>query len=106
MIDPRFSAAAFREEGAVEQLTQELETMLTARLRFAAQPEQEAYAMVEDLRQLGHDLWSFDASDEMQTWCGNWTEPEKDPRVFIDFTYREGMPPEVSITVKRRLSTR
>jgi hypothetical protein len=30
--------------------------------------------LVEELRALGHDLWSFDSDgEEFETWCGDWT---------------------------------
>ncbi|NBD07932.1 hypothetical protein [Corallococcus silvisoli] len=103
VLDPRFNATAFSSAAAVDALTQELETLLQARLRAAVQPEPEASAIIEELRQLGHDLWSFDASDEMQSWCGDWTAPANGGRLFVDFTYREEAPREVRVTFKRDL---
>jgi hypothetical protein len=32
-------------------------------------------ALVEVLRQAGHDLWSFDESDEREVWCPSYANP-------------------------------
>lgn len=54
----------------------ELENILVARLRQASEFNTAVYKIVDDLRKLGHDLWSFDASDEMQIWAPNYTRPD------------------------------
>lgn len=43
--------------------------------------------LVEELRALGYDLWSFDSDGhEFETWCGDWTREGGTPLV-LSFRY-------------------
>ena len=47
----------------------------------------QSHALVEELRALGHDLWSFDSDgEEFETWCGDWTRSGGGP-LTITFRY-------------------
>ena len=51
---------------------------------------------------LGHDLWSFDESDDFQQWCGDWTAPKTGFGLFVEITYRGGEPRSVAVSLKRK----
>ena len=76
-MDPRYSSHRFNEASEPErkQLLIDLADALRAALQSAADFHGTAYRLVADLRALGHDLYSFDESDEMQVWCPDWTKP-------------------------------
>jgi hypothetical protein len=40
--------------------------------------------VIEELRKVGHDLWSFDEDDDFQSWCGNWTK-ENGGKLVLEF---------------------
>lgn len=54
---------------------QELQETLAARLRGAPDFHDEVGRIVMELRAQGHDLWSFDESDDFQVWCPDYTKP-------------------------------
>ncbi|MCY1073258.1 hypothetical protein [Archangium lansingense] len=59
--------------------------------------------MAMELRELGHDLWSFDESTHFQAWCGNWSNPSRPTELIVEFTYRdEEAPRTVSVTFRDR----
>ncbi|HEY2749266.1 MAG TPA: hypothetical protein VGL86_31830, partial [Polyangia bacterium] len=72
MIEARFSYEALMAAADRASVVRELEDELTRRLRGAANPVQEASRIIEELRRLGHDLWSFDDRGDVQLWCGDW----------------------------------
>lgn len=71
--------AALDADERVERLHR-LETALTRTLAQNASPAQffvRTREAIDELRALGHDLWSFDSDGDMfETWCGDWTRPE------------------------------
>jgi hypothetical protein len=57
-----------------------------------------SHGLVEELRALGHDLWSFDSDgDDFETWCGDWTRTGSGPMTVtfryprrVEVSWREG----------------
>jgi len=84
-----FLAAEAAERGA---LCEDLAAVLAVRLGEANEFGETVSACVEELRALGHDLWSFDESDDFQAWCPNYDNPTG-PGVVVTFS----VPDEVSV---------
>ena len=102
MLDPRFSYASMLRSAERSQLLEELGIELTRRLQAAERPDEEIARTIEELRHLGHDLWSFDASDDFQVWCGDWIAPKAPYELFVDFRYGNGEAIEVSLLFQER----
>ena len=70
----RFSFEAFDAATSIEQqrLASELSSALKIRLKSAVSFHEEVERIIEELRKLGHDLWSFDADVSRQLWCPDW----------------------------------
>ena len=87
-MEKTFSRESFLEASdrpaLCRQLRAELEAKLAGRDDFATA----VGTGVERLKLLGHDLWSFDESDDFQAWCPNWREPSG-PGLVIMF-YLDG----------------
>ncbi len=43
------------------------------------------YAIIEELRAIGHDLWSLDAGVDFQVWGGDYSSPPKELQLFLMF---------------------
>ena len=71
----RFSREAFEASANPAQLSAELEAVLRPRLQAAADRMAEAYGIIEDLRQAGHSLWSWDESDDFVIWGDDYMNP-------------------------------
>jgi hypothetical protein len=64
-----------------------------------------AYAVIDALRSVGHDLWSFDEDgDGWQAWCGDYSRSDPSPAELIlefrkpdhvEVTWRRGNPKTV-----------
>jgi hypothetical protein len=51
--------------------------------------------LIDELRTLGHDLWSFDSDGEdFESWCGDWTRADGGGPLTITFHY----PSEVEVS--------
>ncbi len=50
------------------ELAYVLGNVLAARLNLATQTEAAIPGIIRDLKALGHDLWSYDESDDFSTW--------------------------------------
>ncbi len=51
--------------------------------------------LIDELRLLGHDLWSFDSDgEEFESWCGDWTQAGGGGPLWITFRY----PREVEVS--------
>jgi hypothetical protein len=53
--------------------------------KFSMQSNQEVMVIVEHLRGLGHDLWSFDECDDFEIWCPDYTRGSSG--IHITFFY-------------------
>jgi hypothetical protein len=44
------------------------------------------HMLIDELRAIGHDLWSFDSDGVgFEIWCGDWTRPEIGGPLVITF---------------------
>jgi hypothetical protein len=90
MIDERFSYENLATSPDRPNLVDALCAEITRRLQASTNPESEGRVVVEQLRQLGHDLWSFDESDEFQDWCGARVTAKRPYELLVHISYREG----------------
>ena len=68
-LDDRFSYASFL--AAVERLdplTSALAREIESRLRGSKAPRREMELILDELRHAGHEIWSFDASDDWESF--------------------------------------
>jgi hypothetical protein len=57
--------------------------------------------LIDELRTLGHDLWSFDSDgEEFESWCGDWTRADGGGPLSITFRY----PREVEVSWRQPTS--
>jgi hypothetical protein len=105
MLLARFSYDAFVGEADRQQLARDLSGELTLRLRAAADPAKEVLRLIDELRALGHDLWSFDESTDFQLWCGDWVAPKQPYELVLEFGYRDGEQPFVAAAFQPRRSS-
>ena len=69
----------------------ELEVVIARRVGAATTPEaflRECRLVVDELRALGHDLWSWDSDGENETWGGDYMHPETAGRLLVMFEFR------------------
>lgn len=87
MLMQRFKREEFvRCDGARRaQLSAELAAALYERLSGAVEFHRGVGELVTELRALGHDLWSFDESDEMEVWAPNYVAPSG-PGILVTFS--------------------
>ena len=102
MLDARFSYESVLGAADRSQLVKELETELTRRLREASDPAVEGFVLVDELRRLGYDLWSFDESLDFQLWCGDWLNPKQPYELIVDLRYAESEASTASLTFRER----
>ncbi len=70
------------------KLCDELASLLLVQLKSQQEFHSAVGDIVAELRAAGHDLWSFDASDEMEAWCPNYVEPSEPGLVLTFFVDR------------------
>lgn len=82
----RFKKSEFlgKRGPARAELCQELAHLLSERVSGEPGFHQSVQGLVSELRLLGHDLWSFDESDEMEVWCPNYQTPSG-PGIVVTF---------------------
>ncbi|HBO33244.1 MAG TPA: hypothetical protein DD636_00635 [Anaerolineaceae bacterium] len=78
-----YSRKNFEESSDRALLSASLEGMLLERLRVTENPATEALEIVEDLKRAGHDLWSWDESDDFTVWGDNYINPPLPTRFLI-----------------------
>jgi hypothetical protein len=82
----RFTKQAFvaADEEARTKLAAALACVIEERIRQSDDLFAAIDAMVAELRELGHDLWSFDESIDWATWGPDYTRPTG-PGIIITF---------------------
>jgi hypothetical protein len=72
-----FSKTRFLELKTVERrnLCSELAKSLSRNIASAANFHRETRRLVEELRAVGHDLWSIDEADDYEVWGPNYEAP-------------------------------
>lgn len=85
-LDKRFAKAAFTaaDTAGRSALCAELADVLYRRLRDEPEFHAGVAKLIGELRAAGHDLWSFDADDDMEAWCPNYQTPTG-PGIVITF---------------------
>ncbi|HTL32227.1 MAG TPA: hypothetical protein VL326_03830 [Kofleriaceae bacterium] len=85
-LDKRFTKAAFTgaDTAGRSALCAELADVLHRRLRDEPEFHAGVTKLIRELRAVGHDLWSFDADDDMEAWCPNYQTPTG-PGIVITF---------------------
>ena len=68
-----------------EILLLEMSNVLTQNISDALF-DQNITQVIEELRKIGHDLWSFDNNDDFQSWCGDWSKTENIGKLVLEFT--------------------
>ena len=58
-----------------EALCRELASVLCLRIAQSGDFHSAVQEQIDALRALGHDLWSFDESDQSEAWCPDYTKP-------------------------------
>jgi len=74
-----------------EKRLHELEAAISRRVGAASSPEafmRECRRVIDELRALGHDLWSWDSDGESETWGGDYMHPETAGRLLVMFEFR------------------
>jgi hypothetical protein len=92
---PALEAAADRQAWA-----RDLGHALAARLRAAMDAQLEVSNIVAELKALGHDLWSFDESDDFAIWTYDYVNAPPGPQLGIHFRYAAYEEPAVEVTVR------
>lgn len=78
------SIAAEADPAGRSALCAELADVLHRRLRDEPEFHAGVAKLIGELRAAGHDLWSFDADDDMEAWCPNYRTPTG-PGIVITF---------------------
>lgn len=83
----RFSKAMFDASNNAEKddLSVELSRVLSERLKAMPNFHHGVKQLVLELRAIGHDLWSFDESDDFEVWCPDYHNPTG-PGIVVTFT--------------------
>jgi hypothetical protein len=90
----RFVAADPTER---EHLCGRLAETLSQEFRVGREWTETAYGVIQELRKLGHDLWSFDdESPRFQIWCPDWSRTTG----ALDLTLHFDAPDFVSVSIK------
>jgi hypothetical protein len=82
-----FSREDFECSADPRRLCVALQERLVPRLQAATDRIREARAIVDDLRQAGHELWSWDESDDLSIWCDDYGNPPRPTRFLIEMRW-------------------
>lgn len=82
-LSPEFAESVSPEDRQLWLI--QISRLLTERILRAANFELEVKNTIDELRLLGHDLWSFDSDGEWQIWCGNWVQSENSGKLILHF---------------------
>lgn len=87
MVPLHYSRAAFEASSQPDRLATELAQSLLPRLVGAQDPSAEALAIVADLRNAGHELWSWDESIDFSIWGDDYASPPSPNRFLIEMRW-------------------
>ena len=96
-LGQEYDRRSFEEAVPNEALSSRLAAVLTERLCLAADPAREARVMVAELKSLGHQLYSWDESDDFQIWGDDYVRPGPN-RIIVELRYPEGEPASGRVT--------
>jgi 8-oxo-dGTP diphosphatase len=97
-LSSEFHRSKFERADDAAPLVNELARVLTERLCKAADPSATIAGIVRELRDLGHEIYSWDASDDFETWGDSWIQPHPPKRLILEFSFREDEPRSVEVT--------
>ncbi len=117
MLDARFSyasfvsaaqqpaASPFRDTpGApLEELASALAQEIERRLRSAKRPQREMEILLEELHHLGHEVWSFDALDDWESFT-TWGDAAKDFAWSLDIDVTYSAPQMAEVAFRPRVT--
>ena len=85
-MNQRFAKSRFLAASEDERqiLCEALAEELARRILSSSAFHDDVWHAVQALRALGHDLWSFDESDEFSLWCPNYATPTG-PGIVVTF---------------------
>ncbi len=102
MPSERFSYANLAKPGApLEELTSALAREIEARLRASKRPQREMYDLIEELRRMGHEIWSFDASDDWESFT-TWGKGAEKLEWDLSITVSYSAPQTAEVTFRKR----
>ncbi len=69
-MEERFRREEFERASPQQRTTllRDLADLMKARMRAGPAFHRSCYELIEELREAGHDIWSFDESDDFQLW--------------------------------------
>lgn len=87
-----FTKDAFLRANQVdrERLCADLGGKLGAHLATSASFHSAVKELVRELRELGHDLWSYDESDDFEIWGPNYEKPTG-AGIVVTFNIEDGV---------------
>lgn len=98
MLSAKFARFRFEELPSATSLSSELAVVLTRRLRLAPDPQTEAALIVEDLKNLGHDIYSWDASPgAFEIWGDSYISPVSKKRLCVTFRFSSDELPNAEV---------
>jgi hypothetical protein len=87
VIPEKFSRQAFETSSSPNELANQLCQVVRAQLEPAADRLEVAYFVVQSLRALGHDLYSWDESSDSITWGDDYVNPPSPLRFLIEMRW-------------------
>ena len=87
-MNERFHRQEFERAEDPRELASALAHELTERMRASTDRTQEIAAIVAHLRILGHDIYSWDESDDYAAWGDSYVEPTAAYRILVEFVLR------------------
>ena len=88
-----YSADVVKALGATDRAARlaALQLELVSRMAVVSTVEQffaRSHELVDELRSLGHDLWSFDSDgEEFEIWCGDYTPGARGTPMVVTFRF-------------------
>jgi hypothetical protein len=91
-VNQKFSKLNFlaANDGERETLCAELAKDTAQRILQSSSFHEAVSCVIEQLRIMGHDLWSYDESDDFEIWGPNYAEPTG-PGVVVTFRLEGGV---------------
>jgi len=96
-----FSRKAFDAlpEGERVNRLRELQVEMASRIAFITDRStffQACYRTIDELKELGHDIWRWDFDDDYEIWGGDYMRPDIAGRLHLSFRLNEE--PRIEVT--------
>jgi|SRR3954451_8018725 hypothetical protein len=96
-LGQEYSRHSFEQSNDSETLARDLSGILAQRLNAAKNPRSEADVVVEELKLLGHLLFSWDEDEDWQVWGDDYTRPRPN-RFIVELRYPVGERASADVT--------